>query len=660
MRLCLLATVLASTSLLAQLGPSGATASFRGKLPPAPVAALTADQEAPLAAELARLTGAFAAVRTHPRAADVEIFLKAVRYALDLDEWYDKKTTDGIKKATACLKEAESRIASLKEGKTPWLDGTGYKVVGYYSKIDGSAQPYRVEIPADLHPTAGKLVPIWIWLHGRGDTATDLNYVYAGLTAKKPSAFEPPGCIVVHPFGRYCNGWKSAGETDVFECRDDALTRFHGDADRVALAGFSMGGAGAWHIGAHYPSEWAVVHTGAGFADVQRYTKVTADTQPPWYEQKLWGVYDVPVCAQNFRNVPLISYSGENDSHRASADYMTEVFSRYGMTRPHLIGPGMGHKYHPEVKLEVQRLIQEQLLKGRDPAPKKVTIQTRSLAYATAHWLSITGMEQQWKEAFAQAEIQGTTVTVSTKNVSSLTLRLPDDVTKVMLNGSETDGLRLDDIFLWPAKQSHGKRPGLQGPIDDAFRQRFIVILPDQPGSQPLVDEWVKVESAHFIARWRSLMRGDVILRKPAELTEDDTDSASLILWGTPQSNSLLAKLTSTKAMKKVLSWTAETVGLGQQVYGADRHVPVLCLPNPINPKHYIVLNSGLTFREAHDKTNSLQNPKLPDWAILDITSPPSAEAAGRVVAADFFSEQWELLPRAKNPEDREEMTNAE
>jgi hypothetical protein len=56
-----------------------------------------------------------------------------------------------------------------------------------------------------------------------------------------------------------------------------------------------------------------------------------------------------------------------------------------------------------------------------------------------------------------------------------------------------------------------------------------------------------------------------------------------------------------------------------------------------------VVLNSGLTFRQAHDRTNSLQNPKLPDWAVLDISSPPTADAAGKVIAADFFNEAWQL-----------------
>jgi superfamily I DNA/RNA helicase len=114
------------------------------------VAALNAEQEAALEKSLAELQKEFEGVRKHPRSADAAIFLKAVRYAIDYDEWYDKKAEDGVKKATALLDEAKKRIASLKEGKTPWMDGPGNKVLGFYSKIDDSAQPYGVEIPEGL------------------------------------------------------------------------------------------------------------------------------------------------------------------------------------------------------------------------------------------------------------------------------------------------------------------------------------------------------------------------------------------------------------------------------------------------------------------------------------------------------------------------------
>ncbi|MCX8240274.1 MAG: hypothetical protein OSB05_15780, partial [Akkermansiaceae bacterium] len=77
--------------------------------------------------------------------------------------------------------------------------------------------------------------------------------------------------------------------------------------------------------------------------------------------------------------------------------------------------------------------------------------------------------------------------------------------------------------------------------------------------------------------------------------------------------------------------------------FSADHHLPVLIYPNPLSTTKYVVINSGPTFREAHDRTNSLQNPKLPDWAILDLNQAPNGESAGKVVAADFFDEHWQL-----------------
>ena len=57
----------------------------------------------------------------------------------------------------------------------------------------------------------------------------------------------------------------------------------------------------------------------------------------------------------------------------------------------------------------------------------------------------------------------------------------------------------------------------------------------------------------------------------------------------------------------------------------------------------YIVLNSGFTFREGSNTTNSQQTPKLPDWAVIDLGTPPSAKWPGLVVDAGLFDERWQL-----------------
>lgn len=674
--------LLAPVAAFAQLSPNGATASFKGSLPPKPTAALSAEQEGSIETRLKQLTADFAAVKKHPRAADAEIFLKALRYALEFDEWYDKKPEDSLKKANALLDEAAKRIDGLKKNQTPWLEGSGQKVLGFYSKLDDSAQPYGVEIPEGLDFKAKK-TPMWIWLHGRGDTATDLNFVYSRLMAKKPGQFQPAGTIVIHPFGRYCNGWKSAGEVDVFECRDDAMKRFNIDSNRVAIAGFSMGGAGAWHLGAHFPDQWACVHTGAGFADVKRYQKLTPDKYPSWYEQKLWGFYDVPDYARNFLNVPLISYSGEQDAQRDSAEYMMEVLAKEGMKPPHLIGPGMGHKYHPETIKEVQAWIEKAVAKGRDNFPDEVHIQTKTPLYGRVKWVNLHGLDESWKDARIDAKVlDGQTIEIKTSNVCRIVLYPPPQArkgggkVKVIVDGTTLDltvgpelpqfenflsaGPRVPNSLCRLIKENGqwrdfgnatpfqhegpegGKPTSHPGLIDTAFMKRFLVVLPDGKSSSPAVDAWVKTESEHFLTRWRSLMRGDVRVVKASEVKDvfAEGKTQSLILWGTPESNACIKAVLGGLP----LTWDAEKVGMkSKDSFDAATHVPVLTYPALKSPGFEVVINSGLTFREAHDRTNSLQNPKLPDWAILDITQAPNAESAGKVVAADFFDDRWNV-----------------
>jgi hypothetical protein len=91
------------------------------------------------------------------------------------------------------------------------------------------------------------------------------------------------------------------------------------------------------------------------------------------------------------------------------------------------------------------------------------------------------------------------------------------------------------------------------------------------------------------------------------------------------------------------IHWDDEMIRIGNHAWPSDHHRLLLIYPNPGNPNRYIVLNSGPTFREAHDRTNSLQNPKLGDWAVIDTRTPPNAEAAGKVVASGFFDEQWQV-----------------
>ncbi len=129
-------------------------------------------------------------------------------------------------------------------------------------------------------------------------------------------------------------------------------------------------------------------------------------------------------------------------------------------------------------------------------------------------------------------------------------------------------------------------------------------------------------------------------------MTEADIAGSNLILWGDPQSNSVLHKI----ADRLPIRWDGDLVIVGEKRYPAADHVPILIFPNPLNPEKYVVLNSGFTYREYDDLNNARQVPKLPDWAIVDVRTPPDSRAPGKVVDAGFFDEAWKLKPQAQTP----------
>ena len=130
-------------------------------------------------------------------------------------------------------------------------------------------------------------------------------------------------------------------------------------------------------------------------------------------------------------------------------------------------------------------------------------------------------------------------------------------------------------------------------------------------------------------------------MRDDTAITDADIAASNLVLWGDPGSNQVLARI----AGRLPIHWTKDAVVIGGTRYPAATHALLLIYPNPLNPKKYIVLNSGVTFREYDDLNNARQIPKLPDFAVVDTATPPDDRWPGKVAAAGFFGEHWELLP---------------
>ncbi|MCH2210484.1 MAG: prolyl oligopeptidase family serine peptidase [Fuerstiella sp.] len=585
---------------------------------------------------------------------DVAVYLKAVRRALANGEFWNSQETEW---AGNLLATARRRLQALQNSQSPFTTADGMIYRGFRSALDDSVQPYGLQIPEGLDHS--RPAPLYVFLHGRNEKMVELQFLEQ---FRNLGRVEAPGTFVLHVFGRYCNGYKAAGEVDVREAVAHVCKNYKVDRDRIAITGFSMGGAGVWHLAAHYPDLWMAASPGAGFAETAQYNKLKPAEYPPWYEQSLWGLYDVPGYVRNLFNMEVIAYSGELDPQMQASSVMASAYRKHGRTLNHIIGPNTGHKYHSESRLEILRQLAATAERGLNRNPESVTFQTRTLRYDRCRWVRIVQLQKHWTDSHVDARQKEGSIQIATHNVAALEIQVRDGLrlggAQVRIDGT---GIRLNDntpttvtLFrnngTWSLKGPEGpqhlqKTHGLQGPIDDAFLEPFLVVTPGATAAHPRINEWVHFELNHFIDRWRRLFRGDVRMKADVDVTAEDMKRYNLILWGDPTSNKVLAAVLPNLP----LCWTTDSVTVGPSNFSAAHHVPVLIYPNPAAPDRYVVINSGITFREAHDRTNSLQNPKLPDWAILNLDISPNTETAGRVVAADFFDERWQVKPVSTN-----------
>lgn len=654
--LVVLSALAVGGAVLAQQPPNAQTppAAYEPRLMPPPGIPIPDATRTELTAGVAELAKEIEGLKTSLKSRpellaylpDVEIYHKAVSWALDLNEFFSEREFDA---ARAELKEGMARAKALGEGKTPWMEQTGPVVFAYRSRIDDSLQPYGLVIPADYKP-GGPPRRLDYFFHGRGEKLSELAFI--NDRSRSPGEFTPEGAFVVHPYGRFCNANRFAGEADTFEVLANIKKRFPIDENRLVVRGFSMGGASAWGYTVHHADMWVAAAPGAGFSETAEFTQAfrPGKTPPPWYEQTLWHLYDATDYAINLTHCPTVAYSGEIDGQKQAADRMVDATKAEGMTLKHVIGPKTGHQYHPDSKKEINAFIDAAIAKGKETMPNHVQFTTWTLAYPNLYWVRLEGLEEHWKRARVDATVENGVLTAKTENVSSISFVRPD-IRQVVLDGvtvgfsgryikdPKTKQWRIARI----GENYPGKRPGLQGPIDDAFMGKPILFV--RPTGTPLTPElgaWTKKRMEQAIFAWKKFYRGEVKVVDDTSLQgRGGVRNSHLILWGDTQSNSVLREM----AGKLPFRWDAKGMQLGNKTYANNQYAPVFIYPNPTPSErgNYIVVNSGYTFIDFSAGSNADHCPKLPDWAILDTTIPGPIRTPGQVTAAGFFDENWKL-----------------
>ena len=373
-------------------------------------------------------------------------------------------------------------------------------------------------------------------------------------------------------------------------------------------------------------------------------------------------IYDAVDYAENAFNVPVVAYSGEVDPQMAAAKNIETALKQAGIPMTHLIAPGLAHAFPAEWQKKAEAEYAKHVEKGRPEYPKKVHFVTYTLKYAGCDWVEILGLERHYQRALVDAEATEDKYNVKTVNVRALDLRLASGAVRsnVPLNidgedvvGKGVDGANGIHVYLekrggkWfsvlPERllvdrlRTLQKTSGLQGPIDDAFTGPFLCVRGTKDAWNTTTQQYADAELERFAADWSKFMRGELPIKRDDDVTPEDIATKHLILFGDPASNSMIAQALPGLPMQ----WTKDKITWDGKDYDAAEHVPALIYPSPLSADHYVVLNSGHTFRAADfEGTNARLYPRFGDYALMK----PQPKKEPLVVKAGLFDEFWRMM----------------
>ena len=162
----------------------------------------------------------------------------------------------------------------------------------------------------------------------------------------------------------------------------------------------------------------------------------------------------------------------------------------------------MGHKIDTDSALKIEGSLNRLASEPNESPRREINFTTCTLRYWKADWLEITGLKEQWIFSQAGARItDNQQIVISTEGITRLKLNFRDSgwpqlsqKIQVVIDGELIEvsdrnvapGLQVEFIKreqwqeLNEVDTSLRKRPGLQGPIDDAFCDRFLFVAPSE------------------------------------------------------------------------------------------------------------------------------------------------------------------------------------
>ena len=349
--------------------------------------------------------------------------------------------------------------------------GTTYRRT-FISGMDGSAQYYGVVVPDPF--VDGESYGMVLSLHGasvqglgqaRAYSRRDWNFLIAP-TNRRPFGFD----------------WEVFGRVDAIESLEDAQAFFATDPTRVHVTGHSMGGHGTWQLGTLFPDRFATVGPSAGWSSFYSYTGYP---RPSSIFARASASSDTNAYVSNLFERCVYVIHGDADDNvpvREARDMVALLEDDVEHLEYHE-QPGAGHWWNvdPEPGADcVDWPAMFDMMEGEtiDPHDLDFDFITPSPWVSPRYtYVTIRSLISPWEDGRLASSSDGSTVTLTTTNVRSLTLDgdilTAEGVDLVVVDGEEVE-VTPGAIPLGP---QDGKRPGVHGPFNEVMEQPFCYVV---------------------------------------------------------------------------------------------------------------------------------------------------------------------------------------
>jgi poly(3-hydroxybutyrate) depolymerase len=428
----------------------------------------------------------------------------------------------------------------------------GPQVQTFFSGADDTEQPYGLYIPRNYDPN--KKYPLVVMLHGAGSNhRLSLRRVFGKSNANgendvEASKYFPEWAdvdyIVASPYARGTMGYQGIAEKDVWDVLADVKRRFNIDEDRTYLTGLSMGGGGTLWIGLTRPDVWAAI--------------APVCPAPP---------AGTEIYQPNALNIPVHFFHGDNDpavNVNVSRDWVKKL-KEGGANVSYQEYPGVGHDSWVNAYKDEFIFTWFKQFK-RNAFPDRVRFATAQYKYNKAYWVQL---DQITPGTPANIDVKFTAANqleITANAVGGFTLALKghpqfkaDQPLNVVINGGKKMKVVSADNISFKLEggkwingkyeaAAQAKKPGAEGPIGAVFSDRHVYVYGTGGGaSQDEVNK--RRELAEQAANWsmyRNAFLGRVMffprVVSDKEIRPSDFESCNLVLFGTKETNAVIAK----------------------------------------------------------------------------------------------------------------------